>query len=631
MAPTLQPLISCQNISKSFGSKELFSSLSLTIFAYTRIGLVGSNGVGKTTLLRCLAGEETIDDGSIISQRGLKLAYVPQHPKSSDKTIWDEIFEIADRESHRIDKDPMTWTSIVLTKFGFRPDPVTDSFSQKVSELSGGWQKKLDIAKAYAEKPDLILFDEPTNHLDVESIMWLEEFLKREVSQFICVSHDRSFLDAISSTIIEINPRFEKGHLLIEGSYSNYVRRRDEYIEVMRQRSKSLASKVRIESDWLSRGPKARTTKAEARVRSAHNTIDELKELEGRLKERTLDIRFQEREIETRKLISIKNLHYDTPQGGPSFFHGLDLIINPRMRLGVVGPNGCGKTTLLRIIAGQLEPTQGTVKYAPNLKICYFDQTRKLIPDNWTVGYALGHGKEFVEFAGNSVHIRGWAKKFLFDPDRLELPVSKLSGGERARLAIARLITEPADVLLLDEPTNDLDIDTLEVLEECLQEFEGATILVSHDRTFLRNVATELLAIGLTSTRENVFFSDIEQWQRALQETQVKPGKATTSDDEEKKAHRSMRDPQGDSSFQAREKKRTKLSYKEEKELETIGSRVESCEKEIEKLQAEMHDLLTKNPQANVSHICTKIAEEEGQLTSLWRRWEELELKKGGG
>ncbi len=607
------PLISCLNLSKSFGSKELFSSLSFTIYEESKIGLVGTNGAGKTTLLKILAGKEHQDTGEVVLRKGLTMAYVPQHPQSSDKTVWEEIHSASSINHTRLDKDPVTWSSIVLSRFGFSDTDINPLTSRKISELSGGWQKRVDIAKAYAICPDLFLFDEPTNHLDMESIEWLEQFIKKELNQYLIVSHDRAFLDAVSASVIEINPKFFNGHLEVEGTYTQYVTRRQEYIEAMLKRSQGLASKVRTESDWLARGPKARTTKAEARVRSALSNIDQLRDLESRLTVNKLSLKFQERECETRKLITLKNVSYQHNENSQAILKGLDFVISPKMRLGIVGPNGCGKTTLLKLIAQEHTPTQGTIKYAPGVQIVYFDQTRKKIPETWTLGHALGRGREFVEFAGHQVHIRGWAKKFLFDPDRLTLPISQLSGGEKARLHIAHLITEPADVLILDEPTNDLDIDTLEVLEECLTEFEGAVLLVCHDRMFLKNVTTELLALGLENEK-NCFYPDIEQWQRAVSRS--------------KKPNPEQKPALTQATITTPTKKTNKLSYKEEKERETLPFEIEQQEREIDMIQKEMEEMLTLKPNENVSHLYTRLHEKETLLSSLWKRWEELEEKK---
>ncbi len=612
------PLISCSQLSKSFGSKDLFTDLSFTLFEGSKIGLVGSNGAGKTTLLKILSGKESADSGDVIARKGLRIAYVAQHPQISPHTVWHEIHEIALQNASRLDKDPGTWASIVLSRFGFPESDLESTTSRMVKELSGGWQKKVDIAKAYAACPDLYLFDEPTNHLDMESIEWLEQFIRKEIDQYLIVSHDRSFLDAVSESIIEINPSFFNGHLEVEGTYSQYLVRRQEYLEAMLKRSQGLASKVRVESDWLSRGPKARTTKAEARVRNALSNIDELKDLESRLSVKKLSLKFQERECETRRLIALKNLGYEHTISHNPIIHGLDLVISPQMRLGIVGPNGCGKTTLLKIIAKELEPTQGTIKYAPDIKIVYFDQTRKKIPETWSLGQALGRGREFVEFAGVQIHIRGWAKRFLFDPDRLTLPVAQLSGGERARLHIAHLITEPADVLILDEPTNDLDIDTLEVLEECLKEFQGAVLLVCHDRTFLKNVTTSLLALGLSRDMGTCFFSDIDQWQQALKQAKT----------EKKKSFEDSLIKQPDQPAVLAPSKKSKLSYKEEKELASIQAEIETLEKAIEQLQQELESSLEKNPEGNVSPICDALSKNEEKMALLWTRWEELETKK---
>lgn len=592
-------LLNCQNLSKSYGPKELFHSVSFGVFAGDRMGMIGPNGSGKSTLLRILAGQEEPDEGTVTYRKHLRTVYVAQDshfPQASVSEILAK--EIEDEVLPEHEREIRIHTS--LSKLGFR-NPL-----QLSTELSGGWLKRLDLARALVVNPDLILLDEPTNHLDVETIVWLESFLKSESTAYMVISHDRLFLANTTNRMIEINSSFPQSYFETEGSYPQFIQKRDAFLESELEREKSLRSKVRREEEWLRQNPKARTTKSQSRIQEAHRLQGELSALRQRNKKERSQISLMGTERATKKLLVAKNIAKS--MGDSLLFSHLELTLGPGTRLGIAGGNGAGKTTLLKILAGSLEPDQGSVKMAPDIKVVYFDQHRAQLPENITLREALSPGGDFVEFQGKSIHVHSWCRRFLFRHQDLELPLSKLSGGERARTLIARLMTQPADILLLDEPTNDLDISTLNVLEESLLEFPGAVVLITHDRSLMDQVANAVVGLGISKTPE--LYADIHQWLRA--QAQKEEEKQTPST----------------SAAKVQEKARSSLSYKEKKELEGMEACIEEMEETIAKLTLRANDpKLAQDPEALIK-ACAELQTAQEQLDQLFLRWEELEKKK---
>ncbi|MEI8366428.1 MAG: ABC-F family ATP-binding cassette domain-containing protein [Parachlamydiaceae bacterium] len=598
-------LLSCDSLSKSYGSKQLFSGISLGFFRGDKIGLIGPNGAGKSTLLKILAGIDAPNRGTVACRKSLRVGYVPQNSEYSDQTIEDVVLEAisTDHALHQYEKS--TQVSILLSKLGFKDT------SQIASTLSGGWKKRLDIAKELVKAPDILFLDEPTNHLDLEGILWLESFLKNEGIAFVITSHDRYFLDAVATRIIELNSMYREGILSVEGNYSNFVERRDEFLEHQQQCERGLASKVRGEVHWLRQSPKARTTKSTARIQSAGRLIDELSEVRSRNKQVSAKIDFEATDRQTRKLLSVKNLY--KALGERQLISGLNLTLAPGMRLGIIGPNGSGKTTLLRLLAGEITPDQGTIKCADGLKIVYFDQHRQALNPNDTLRQALSPNNDTVTYRGQSIHVNSWGKRFLFYPDRLDLPIRQLSGGERARIGIARLMLQPADLLLLDEPTNDLDIPTLETLEESLKEFPGAIVLISHDRALLDRLTNCVVGLGLPG--EPPLLADYHQWDdyvkqynKTLATNPSKKSGATTSQD-----------------ISPSPKPSQKLSYKEKKELDSLEPKILALEEKIAKLEAVVHANTAEQDLVKLQQICREIESAKADLERLYHRWQELE------
>lgn len=593
----MSPLIGCLSLSKSFGTKRLFEDLSLSISSGERIGLIGPNGSGKSTLIKILAGIEKPDSGVLSPRRDLRIGYVPQSCEFEDlhpQTILEKALNGENLPDYDKERFAKTW----LSKLGFTGEETSGS------KLSGGWKRRLSIAVSLIQSPDLLLLDEPTNHLDLEGILWLEKFLARESPTYLLVSHDRYFLQNTVNKVIEISPAYPTGLFVIDGSYANFLSKKEGFLQGQLQQERSLATKARRETDWLRSGAKARTKKSRSRTDEAHKILSNHSSVRSRNLSRRSEISFAATKRETRKLLSAMNLSKSL--GQRLLFKNLDFILSPGSRIGLMGPNGSGKTTLLRIIAGELAPDSGNLKRADDLKIVYFDQHRTQLPSNTTLREALSPKGDYVEFRGSPIHVNGWCKKFLFSPDLLDLPINALSGGERARIAIAHLMLQPADLLLLDEPTNDLDIPTLETLEESLVDFPGALILITHDRCMLDRICNKLLALG--DAERTKFYADFAQWEAA----QI----PSTSDGKEKK------------SKSPPPKSGAKLSYNEKKELEQIEGKLEKLERELSELNHLLEDSeISENPK-NLSEVCTAIGLVETKIEQLYLRWEELEKKR---
>lgn len=591
-------LLSCQSLSKSFGSRSLFQDLSLSIFSNDHLGLIGPNGSGKSTLMKILAGIEKSDSGIISSKRGLRIGYVPQTCEFPDLSPRDILLEALNQDEAKADYEKEHLVNMWLSKFGFR-DAETSA-----ERLSGGWKKRLSLAQQLISSPDLVLLDEPTNHLDLEGILWLEKFLLREVQAFLLVSHDRYFLQNVTNRIIEINPAFPGGMFAIDGSYNHFLEKKEDFLKGQIQQERSLASKVRKEVEWLRKSPKARTTKSKSRVDEAHELLEEFSDVQTRNLQKRAGIDFVASKRDTRKLLVAKNLSKEI--NGRLLFKHLDFTLSPGMRIGLMGPNGSGKTTLLRLISGDITADQGTIKQADALKIVYFDQHRTQLPHNITLRHALCPHGDHVVFHGQSIHVNGWCKRFLFSPDVLDMTIGNFSGGEKARIAIAHLMLQPADLLLLDEPTNDLDIPTLETLEESLLEFPGAVVLITHDRCMLDRTCNLVLALG--DPEHTQIYADYIQWQAAQKAA------PTNQQSKEKKKEPSSSKP--------------KLSYLESKELEQIEGKILKCEEEVKQFNHLLETAEMAQDPHRLSEICTAISLAEAQIEQLYLRWDELNKKQ---
>ncbi len=593
-------ILSCQNITKAFGAHTLFTDISLSFEAKTRTGLIGPNGSGKSTLLSILAGNIEPDSGRLFLTKQMRVVYLSQSENfEADKSVTEIVTEAID--GHDDDHKLLT-AQMVLSQAEFT-DP-----EAKVASLSGGWLKRLAIACALAQDPDLLLLDEPTNHLDIRTILWLEKILREATFAFVLVSHDRLFLENVSNRIIELNRCYPDGFLSFPGNYSHFLEKRDAFLSSQQEQEASLANKVRREVEWLRRGPKARATKAQYRIDEAHRLQDELSQVRKRNQaEQSLKISVAGTGRKTKKLLSAQKIGKKI--GDTTLFSDLSFDLGPGVRLGLAGNNGCGKTTLMHMLYGTLACDEGLISRADGLKISLFDQKREDLDLNQTLRRALAPDGDSVVYQGRSIHVAGWAKRFLFQPDQLEMPVSHLSGGEQARILIARFMLKEADILLLDEPTNDLDISSINVLEENLLEFSGALVVVSHDRTFLDNITTQVIGFGEQAPKATLY-GDYRQWLTSLEKRTERP-KAKTVVAQKKKGTT-----------------KKKLTYKEQKELDQIEQVILAAEQELEICQQKVEAPEVMADQETLNRWCTQLTCCQQKVDNLYLRWEELEKKQ---
>jgi len=598
----LPPILNAQKLSKSYGANPLFQDVSFTVQEGDRVGLIGPNGSGKSTLMRVLAGSVSPDSGEVVLRKHTRLSYVEQESRFEPGETVRSVITHALEQANVVETDREARLQETLGRTGF-----TD-FSVQANSLSGGWQKRLAIAEALVQHPDILLLDEPTNHLDLAGIEWLESLLETATFACVVVSHDRYFLENVATEMAELSRVYPDGILRVDGNYSKFLEKKEEFLHAQAQRQEALENRVHSEIEWLRRGAKARTRKSKARIDKAQELIGELADLNERRRTATARIDFSATERQTKRLVELENVGFEIQ--GRRLFTSLNFTITAGMRVGLVGPNGSGKTTLLRLLRGELTPSEGDVRKADFLKIVYFDQTRKLDPDV-ILRRALAPDSDAVVYQDRVIHVASWAARFLFTGEQLNQPVGKLSGGERARVLIAQLMLQPADVLLLDEPTNDLDIPTLEILEESLLEFRGALVLVTHDRYLLDRVSTVVL--GLSGTGEVEAFADYSQWAqwhatvKRLEKTSEREEKAVTVEKSQPKK---------------------KLSYIEAREYATIEERIAEAEDRLQKMQAAAGDPGIATDASALLNAHAELEQAQREVDELYERWSELESKK---
>jgi ATP-binding cassette subfamily F protein uup len=608
-------LISCQNLAKSYGHRGLFAGITLGIYDGERVGMFGPNGAGKSTFMKILAGLEEADEGTIERRKGVRVGYVAQEDQFAGATPREELLlTIARAEEHSEEHDRETRAAIILTQMGFGGDHSPDV---PVGVLSGGWKKRLSLARELVLEPELLLLDEPTNHLDLEGILWLENLLKGAKFAFLVVTHDRYFLDNVTTRVLEINPIFEGGYLSVPGTYTDFLDRRQPVLEAQEKAQQTMKMKVAEEVAWLKRGPKAQRNKNKSRIKDAAVLFEKYADVRSRTAtDQAVDIEFQATERKTKKLLAVHSLV--KRMGERLLIDKLNLVFSPGMKVGVLGPNGSGKSTLLKMLSGDLMPDAGTIKRAPDLRVVYFDQQRKQLEREELLKHALAPTSDSVLYNGQLVHVSSYAKRFLFRHEQLDRPVGELSGGEQARVLIAQLMLTAADVLILDEPTNDLDIPSLEVLEQSLEEFPGALVLVTHDRFMLDRLATDI--VGLDGQGGHALVTDYEQyrsWTRQRAEAEKREAAQEQAGAQSEVTEKPA----------APKKPRKKLTFAEQREYDGMEARIMEAETEVQRWHQAMEDPGVMADRVKLAEVCEKMHQSQEAVAGLYKRWEELEGK----
>ena len=596
-------LIYSQNIQKAFGAKQLFHGVTFGIGEQERIGIIGPNGSGKSTFLKILAGLETPDHGTVTRRQHIRVAYIPQDPKFTAESTVVEVLNDSTRRSGLSPAAEQAKIYEILGKVGFADE------SQSVGVLSGGWKKRLAIAGGLVQNPDVMLLDEPTNHMDEKGLRWLAQFMVQAPWAWVLVSHDRWFLETTTNKMAELHSRYADGLLMYPGNYSEFLEKREAFQLVQAQQVQALAGKVRREEAWLRRGPKARTTKAKYRVETAKALQSELASTTTRLRQQDIELNFVGSGRKTRQLIEVTGLA--KAFGSQPIIRHLNMVITPGRAVGIIGQNGTGKSTLLKLLAKTIDPDAGTVKYADNLKVVYFDQHRAQLDPELTLKRTLADSGDSVTYRGHSIHLVGWAKRFGFRSEQLDLPVKLLSGGEQARAALARFMLQPADVLIVDEPTNDLDIPTREILEESFSDFEGGLVLVTHDRYMLEHVCTEF--VGLDSDGVHEHFASYAQWESWLDRERF-------GFQQEKKTFKGSTGSQHSVSPK-------KLSYKEQQEYDNIETTIFDAEQVRHAYRAKVDEPAVASDHLLLQEAYEGLKKAEQEVERLYARWAELDAK----
>ena len=603
---TMATLLTTNAISKHFGTREIFGNLSISFDEGEHVGFLGPNGAGKTTFLRIVAGLGAADSGEISKRRSARICFLPQEDSFPHGITVGAALAVVIADQPLEPYEQETQVNIILSRFGF------DDALRPIEELSGGWRKRLALAREVIQQPYLLLLDEPTNHLDLEGIQWLEDMLLSVPFAFLVVSHDRYFLERVTNRVVELNPIYQEGYFSVNGSYSVFLEKRAEFLDAQQAQQVTLANIVRREAAFLKSNSKARRTKSKVRIEEAYRLTDELRDLKHRNAPTTAtNIDFEGTGRRSKKLLEVKGLAKTL--GNKLLFKDVSFVLSPGTRVGLLGSNGSGKTTLIRVLAGELPPDEGTVIPADGLRVVVFDQMREELPQDVSLRRALAGKDDSVEFRGRSVHIIAWAKRFLFRVDQLDMPVGELSGGEQARILIARLMLRPADLLILDEPTNDLDIAPLDVLEQSLCEFPGAIVLVTHDRFMLDRVCTEIL--GLDGDGRVGRYGDTGQWQAA--QARRASGSEETVAKRNSKKKRKRADPKA-------------LTASEQKELEEMEATIQEADERVEDCVRSSQDPEVAGDHIEAQERWKELEAARSYVNSLYARWEELEAKSTG-
>ncbi len=601
-------LVSAYQLSKSYASKTLFQNISFAIESSEHIGLIGPNGAGKSTLLSLLSKEEKTDRGQISFANNLRLAYLKQKPTfEKDESIFSALTSVVDDP---YEAENMQLVFELISKMQL--DQFTEGTDKLVSTLSGGWQKKVALARELMKRPNLLLLDEPTNHLDLESILWLEDFLnKSNQLALLTVTHDRRFLQNTCTMIFDLDPRLPQGLLRTSGKYDQHIENKMQLLEGQKRLEEKSRNTMKIEKDWLARGPQARLTKQKARIDRAYDLIDQVDQLKNQNKVNNLNLDFGGTEKSPKKLLASE--HIAKKFKNDILFQNFSCKVSPRQRYGLIGPNGCGKSTLLKCLIGKESVDSGIVFVNEDIEISYFEQGKENIDLNLSVLKAVCPEGDYVHFQDEPIFARSYLSRFFFRSQQMDMPAGQLSGGELSRLILAKLMLKKAHVLILDEPTNDLDVETLEALSDCLTEFKGAVMLVSHDRYFMDQNCDVIWAFD-TDNHTLVTFADTYQWEDWFKEKEARKTKLNS----QKKSSASDNQSVGP---------RKGISQKEKFELEQLEEKVNLAEIELSKLQVQLNQPGMQADFKRLSELTQEIALAEKKVEKLMGRWEELNLK----
>ncbi|KWR71572.1 MULTISPECIES: ATP-binding cassette domain-containing protein [Pseudomonas] len=630
-------LLKFTDVSLAFGTTPLLDKVSWQIEKGERVCIIGRNGTGKSSMLKLVKGEQMPDDGDIWRAPALKIGELPQElPVADERTVYDvvaeglaEVGELLSRYHHLSQHiqgdDDLTQLARVQqaleARDGWRLQQLVETTltrlqlpaDKTLAELSGGWRRRVLLAQALVAEPDLLLLDEPTNHLDIGAIAWLEEALSGFPGAVLFITHDRAFLQAVANRILEL----DRGHLIDwKGDYASFLVHKEQQLAAEEAANALFDKRLAQEEVWIRQGIKARRTRNEGRVRALKAMRNERAER----RERTGKASFQMETAEKsgKQVIVAEKVGFAHP-GGEPLIRDFSLVLQRGDRIGLLGANGTGKTTLLKLLLGDLQPTSGSIKEGTRLEVAYFDQLRHQLEPEKTVIDNIAEGREFITINGQNRHVLSYLGDFLFSPQRARTPVKALSGGERARLLLAKLFSKPANLLVLDEPTNDLDVETLELLEEVLLGFDGTVLMVSHDRAFLDNVVTSTLVFeGEGRVRE--FVGGYQDWLR-------QGGSPRLLGVGEEKAAKSEPAPQAAAApAAAPEAAKKKLSYKLQRELEAIPGQIDALEAELAGVQEEISaPSFYQRPAEETRVVLERLDSLQAELDRLIERWAELE------
>ncbi len=636
------PLIQLKNIQVSFGGPALLDNLSLTVEPNERICLIGRNGAGKSTLMKVLNKEIKADSGEIIVQSSAVVAQLEQEvPRDISGSVYDVVasglaetgellskFHALNEEDNIGSEDWMKRFEQVQHKLeacnGWHFQNTIDTVISRLelnpdvdfSKLSGGIKRRVLLARALVQEPDVLLLDEPTNHLDIEAIVWLEDFLLSFNGSLVFITHDRSFLRRLATRIIEIDRGKASSW---PGDYDNFLRRKEETLHAEELENARFDKKLAQEEVWIRQGIKARRTRNEGRVRSLEKMRNERGE--RREQQGTAKMQVNVGERTGKRVVEVENINYTLPNGRV-LIDDFSALVQRGDKIGLIGPNGVGKTTLLRVLLGEIKADSGKLIEGTNLQVAYFDQLRSQLDENRSVKDNLDRGADKVTVNGQEKHVISYLQDFLFTPDRANSPVNALSGGERNRLLLAKLFIKPANVLVLDEPTNDLDVETLDLLEELLLNYAGTVLIVSHDRTFINNLVTSCFVFE-GNGKISEYVGSYDDWLRQKPKAKKDPTK-------NKKANKNTTDS---SPSQAKTKEKEqhkksekKLSFNDQQELNKLPNEIEKLENKVTELEAKMADPeFYKQEHIKTAAVTDELQEINATLKTKYQRWEDLE------